>query len=273
MFYFLKPLFPLIKKILPIKFLEEPGRIWGFDEKKLNELKNKYKGERCFIIGNGPSLNEMDVTLLQHEYAFGVNSFYYKTNETGYKPYFFCVEDTDVMKDNMQEIDNFDCNYRFFPSIYKKYIKNRKGTYFFNMNRSFYEPRSQYFEQPRFSTDCSKRIFCGQSVTIINLQLAFYLGFTEVYLIGMDFSYIIPDSAIVNDKDIESTEDDVNHFHPDYFGKGKKWHDPKLENVLRSYKECKKIYEENGRKIYNSTKGGKLEIFDRIEFTTLFNEI
>ncbi|MCR9249731.1 MAG: DUF115 domain-containing protein [bacterium] len=272
MYYLLKPIAPLIKKLLPKIYLEEPGRIFGYDKKKLKGLKDKYKGERCFIIGNGPSLNLIDTSKLNDEYAFGVNAFFYKTRETGYKPYFYCVEDTDVMKDNLEEINKFDTKYKFFPSIYKKYITNRKNTYFFNMNRSFYEPRSKKFEVPSFSKDCSQRVFCGQSVTIINLQLAYYLGFSEVYLVGMDFSYVIPDSAIVKGKDIESTEDDPNHFHPEYFGKGKKWHDPKLHNVLKSYINCREVYEADGRKIYNSTVGGKLEVFERKEFNSLFDQ-
>ena len=52
-------------------------------------------------------------------------------------------------------------------------------------------------------------------------------------------------------------------FHPDYFGKGKVWHDPKLYNVKKSYKLIKTIYELDNRKIYNSTIGGNLNIFPR----------
>lgn len=138
------------------------------------------------------------------------------------------------------------------------------------MNRGFYEESSPNFSMPRFSTDAGKRIYCGQSVTIINLQLAYHLGFTKIYLIGMDFSYNIPDSAKINGLEIESTEDDVNHFHPDYFGAGKKWHDPQLDKVLLSYKQSKLMFEAAGRNIVNATKGGNLNIFERVDFDTLF---
>ena len=62
----------------------------------------------------------------------------------------------------------------------------------------------------------------------------------------------------------------MNHFHPSYFGKGKKWHDPKLDRVLMCYEKCKEEFENDGRKIYNATVGGKLELFERVEFTSLF---
>jgi len=260
----------IVKKHLPLWFIEQPGYIYGFNKKGIRDLHNTFAGNRCFIVGNGPSLNKIDLSKLNGEYSFGVNGIFYKTDEVGYKPTFYVVEDNAVMKDNTKRIDDYDCEYKFFPSIYKPKIKQRKNTYFFNMNRSFYESRSWYFETPRFSKDCHNKIYVGQSVTIINLQLAYYLGFKEVYLIGMDFNYDIPSSAKVNEHVIVSTEDDPNHFHPDYFGKGKTWHDPKLYNVLKSYELAKLYYEQDGRKIFNATVGGKLELFERVEYKSLF---
>ncbi len=266
----IKGLKNIVKKNLPLWYLNQPGIIFGYNKKKLRKLKNKFEGQRCFILGNGPSLNKMDLSKLENESSFAVNGIFYKTDEMGYKPTFYVVEDGAVMNDNKKRINQFKCEYNFFPSIYKKDVKNRKNTFFFNMDRSFYEKRSSYFEIPRFSPECSDRIFCGQSVTIVNLQLAYYLGFKEVYLIGMDFNYDIPDSLKIDGHVFESTEDDVNHFHPDYFGKGKKWHDPKLHNVLKSYKMAKLMFELDDRKIYNATDGGKLDVFDRVNYNSLF---
>lgn len=261
----------LLKKMLPLFILEEPGLLKGYDRSKLEKLKNKWKGKRCFIIGNGPSLNKLNLSKLAGEYTFGVNGIFYKTDEVkNFKPYFYVVEDSAVMNDNVKRINSYDCKYKFFPSVFKKSIHNKKNVYFFNMNRGYYEKKSEYFEFPRFSPNASKRLFCGQSVTLINLQLAYYFGFSEVYLIGMDFKYKIQDSAIIDDQKIISQEDDVNHFHPDYFGKGKTWHDPKLHNVLKSYELAKLIFEQDGRRIINATYGGELNLFDRKNYNSIF---
>lgn len=261
----------LVKKSLNYRLLEEPGKFYGYDRRALRELRDVHAGKRCFVIGNGPSLNKIDLSKLEKEYSFGVNGIFYKTRETGFAPTYYVVEDTHVLKDNIAAIEAYaDPKIKFFPSLYKPYIKNRERVLFFNMNRGFYEPKSPNYHIPRFSTDISERIYCGQSVTMINLQIAYYMGFTEVYLIGMDFSYQIPSSAIVSGKDIESTDDDPNHFHPDYFGKGKKWHDPQLDMVLLNYRFIKLVYESHGRKIFNATKGGKLEEFKRVDYEALF---
>ncbi|EHU4928650.1 DUF115 domain-containing protein [Vibrio vulnificus] len=234
-------------------------------------LKDKYKGKRCVIVGNGPSLNKIDLSKLEGEYSFAVNGIFYKTRECGYKPTFYVVEDTDVMLDNVNEINQYSAKeFRFFPKNYKHLVKSKDNTIFFNMDTGYYNKTSPHFRIPRFSADMSRVLYCGQSVTMINLQIAYYLGFSEVYLIGMDFSYNVPDSAIIDGNRITSTEDDNNHFHPDYFGRGKVWHDPELDKVLASYKMMKLVYEMNGRKIYNATAGGKLEIFERVDFNSVF---
>lgn len=261
----------ILKLFSPISFLEEPYKFfYKYNSAKIKTLKDKYKGQRCFIIGNGPSLNKLDINLIKNEYTFGVNSIFYKYDDIGFKPYFYTVEDGEVMKENHERISNFKCNYNFFPSNYRKYFSKNDKDFFFNLNRSFYEKKSKFFELPQFSKDMSKRLYCGQSVTIVNLQIAYYLGFTEVYLIGMDFSYDQrPDDIKIGNK-IISGGDDLNHFHKEYFGKGKIWHDPKLHNVLKSYKSAKINFEKDGRNIYNATYGGKLEVFDRVNYNSLF---
>lgn len=241
------------------------------DINELEKFRNAFLGKRCFIIGNGPSLNKHDLSLLENEYTFGVNSFYYKTKETGFRPTFYVVEDTSVMKENLSEIKKFYAPFKFFPTIYKRLHPKTPNTFFFTMNRGFYEKSSPNYCVPRFSTDATKELFCGQSVTYINLQLAYFMGFTEIYLIGMDFSYIIPNSHKRTGDVLLSDSDDENHFHKDYFGKGKTWKDPKLDRVGMNYRQAKLVFEATNRKIYNATVGGSLEIFDRVDYYSLFD--
>jgi hypothetical protein len=258
------------KSVLRAAEVDLCKRITSVEKDALAKLKDRYKGQRCFIIGNGPSLNDCDLSLLRDEYTFGVNGIFYKTDELGFTPSFYIVEDVHVVDDNLDRINDYEAQLKFFPSIYKDRITKTPNTHFFSVDLGFYRKSSKSYCRPRFSYDFSKVAFAGQSVTFINLQLAYYLGFEEVYLIGMDFSYEIPKSAIVRGRSIESTHDDPNHFHPDYFGKGKKWHDPLLDRVALNYELAKKVYEENDRQIFNATHKGALEIFDRVDFKSLF---
>ena len=240
------------------------------DTLEMAAFANKHAGERCVIIGNGPSLNDLDLGRLRDEKTIGVNGIFY-AEALNFPLTYYVVEDTSVMEENLDAIKEYKAGHKFFPTIYRKmYDTDEDNVTYFTMNRGFYAKESPNFCIPRFSTDASQRLFCGQSVTIINLQLAYYMGFTEVYLIGMDFSYTIPDSAEREGDLITSTEDDPNHFHKDYFGKGKTWKDPKLDRVLNNYQLAKAMFEADGRTVFNATAGGKLEIFPLADFHEVF---
>jgi hypothetical protein len=241
------------------------------DAVEIESLKDRYRGERVVIIGNGPSLNQLDLTQLKPEYTIAVNGIFYASEQMGFDPTIYVVEDTAVMRDNLDAIKEFHAGHKFFPSIYRHMVGEHPNVSYFMMNRGFYEPRSPDFCVPRFSTDPSQCLFSGQSVTLINLQLAYHLGFEEVVLIGMDFSYTVPADALVEGDVITSTSGDPNHFHPDYFGPGKVWKDPKLERVLANYALAKQVFEASGRRIVNATAGGKLELFERVQYDRLFH--
>ena len=223
----------------------EENRGIPVDLEALRLFKDLHKGQRCFIIGNGPSLNRTDLSKLKNEVTFGVNSIFLMTDLNGFIPTYYSVCDSHVIAENVDRILDYPVQHKFFPSIYRKYIPPNKRTNvsFFMMNRGYNEVTSPNYSIPRFSADISERVFDGQTITYMNLQMAYYMGFSEVYLIGVDFSYVIPDSAIVDGANITSTEDDPNHFHPDYFGKGRSWHDPVLHRVIKNYQFADMVFD------------------------------
>lgn len=233
-------------------------------------LKNKHEGELCVIVGNGPSLNETDLDLVCSVPFFAVNSVFLLGDRLSRSPDYYVVEDTAVFKDNTDDIILFEAGLKLFPSIYReRYLKRAAelsvshAIAFFRMNQGFYGRSTGALGYPRFSYDPTQRLYCGQSVTMMNLQLAYWMGFKEVALVGMDFSYTVPDDADVSGNLIVSRSDDPNHFDSRYFGAGKTWKDPKLDRVLQNYALINSVFREDGRRIVNATSGGKLELFER----------
>ncbi|MFT4850034.1 MAG: hypothetical protein ACI83B_002583 [Sediminicola sp.] len=238
--------------------------------KCISELKNKYRGERCFILGNGPSLNKTDVLKLKNEYTFAVNSIFLMTETNGFRPSFYVVEDNLVFKENKDKIDDYEEVTKIMPKHYAEQLSCKDECFVFDMDQDFYHKgKRNRFAIPYFNDNNTVTFFCGQSVTFINMQLALYLGFDEVYLIGMDFSYSIPSGHKQEGNHIKSEADDANHFHKDYFGKGKTWKDPRLGRVLRAYHMAKFAFDSTGKKIFNATPGGELELFERVNFESL----
>jgi len=91
------------------------------------------------------------------------------------------------------------------------------------------------------------------------------MGFSEVLIIGMDHNFITKKSNTPNKTEIRDEELDVNHFHPNYFPKGSKWETPDLTSSEYFYSIAKRVFEEDGRKIYDCTINGKCQVFDKAE--------
>lgn len=231
----------------------------------------RHPGQRCFILGNGPSLNRIDIECLREEVTFGVNSIFLMTGTDGFRPTYYVVEDNLVFSENIEAIDAYTGVTRILPREYAEKLSSRDGCYVFEMDASFYSKRDPTrYAVPQFNATPEPRFYCGQSVTYINLQLAYYMGFAEVILVGMDFCYSKPKTHEQSGNHIHSHGDDPNHFHKDYFGAGKTWKDPRLGRVLRSYVRAKFEFESVARRILNATPGGELELFPRVDYASLF---
>ena len=262
---------PLAERVAGLKRVRAIYEWWWKREyaPRLRELRRQYAGKgRCFIIGNGPSLNRTDLTKLRDEVTFGVNGLFLKFDEIGFTPTFYVVEDHLVAEDRAQQINAIKGPLKLFPFHLAYCLDEGPDTLFFN-----HRPRPSLagFE---FSTDASRITYTGCTVTFTCMQLAFYLGFPEIYLVGVDASYEIPKTVERHDHYgvavLDMQGDDPNHFHPDYFGKGYRWHDPQVDKMVAAYEEARRVTEARGVRIRNATIGGKLEVFERVDYESLF---
>ena len=127
--------------------------------------------------------------------------------------------------------------------------------------------REYYFGQrPLFSENCHEVVFIGGTVTYYCLQMAAYMGFTEIYLLGVDcdFSGWTEGGIAYN----PSIEEENTKF-------GYKQLESKDEIVdleseqTEAYKSAKVYADSKGIKIFNATRGGKLGVFERVNFSEL----
>jgi len=237
---------------------------------RLRALRQHHKGtDRCFIIGNGPSLNHTDLSLLKDEVCIAVNGFFLKMPELDWFPTFYLVEDHLVAEDRAKEIGELQGPIKLFPAYLAYCMKTADDTIFFN-----HRPRKSYPDGFDFSTDAAQVTYTGCTVTFTALQLACYFGFKHIHLIGVDADYDVPQDAVASDTYgtgvLDMGSDDPNHFHPDYFGKGYRWHDPQVDKMVEAYKEAEKVTREHGEsRIFNATRGGRLEVFERTDYNAL----
>jgi hypothetical protein len=68
-------------------------------------------------------------------------------------------------------------------------------------------------------------------------------------------------------------DDDANHFHPGYFGAGKVWHDPNVDEMKRGFRICQRFIEANGGRILDCTEGGRLSFIPKILLSEALDEV
>jgi hypothetical protein len=223
---------------------------------RLQKFKDYHKGERCFIIGNGPSLKQTDLMRLRGEYTFGMNRFYLAFPELGFTTsYFLCINSL-VIEQSAEDLQMLPIP-KFFSWRARKWLKPDTNLHFLYTT----------YTGPKFSQDASERLWEGGTVTYTALQLAFHMGFETVILIGVDHNYTTQGKANAT---VVSTGDDPNHFDPHYFGKGFRWQLPDLESWDTSYRMARQVYETAGRRVLDATIGGKLTVFPKVDYNSLF---
>lgn len=217
----------------------------------LRAFKDKHAGQRCFIIGNGPSLNKMDLSLLRDEVTFGLNRIYLLFDRMGFDTTYYVSVNPYVIEQSAQEIDGIE-GPKFIGWAGRKFLRPGKDTFFLRARSGL-----------DFSTDITRGIWEGATVTYVAMQISYYMGFREVVLIGVDHNFVTkgePNKVVVSERE------DPNHFDPNYFGRGFKWQLPDLEVSEAAYGVAKEVYLRSGRRILDATEGGKLTVFPKAGF-------
>lgn len=238
--------------------MSPPGRR---NAERVAALRGACAGRRAFVIGNGPSLNRIDLSRLAGEVTIASNGIFLKQAD-GFVPTYYTVEDWLVAEDRAAEIGAYRGPLKLFPRDLARFIPEDDDTLWVHFPRN-------YRGFPRFSDDFGRRVFWGGTVTFMNLQLAWYLGCTSAILIGVDHSYQVPDQ-IPASQVLTSDAADVNHFDPTYFGPGLRWHNPMVHRMEVAYRGARDFAVAHRWPILNATIGGHLEVFPRVDFDDLF---
>lgn len=217
---------------------------------EIDKLKARRRGETCVIVGNGPSLNKTDLSLLDGVDVFCSNYAHLNKELFGRATYLSVVNNL-VAEQGAADFSMLRDVTKLFPYWLGYCVVPDDETYFFKS-----------VGRPEFSTDILQNVSWRHTVSFFHLQIAYGLGYRRVALIGFDHSYA-QKAGVAEGAVIEQDDADENHFDPSYF-KGKRWHAADVDNMEAMYLLSKEAYEADGREIVNSTVGGHLELFDRV---------
>ena len=233
---------------------------WEFN--RLAQYKDIHRGERCFLIGTGPSLTPEDLDKLKGEYSFASNRIYLIFDKTSWRPSYFAAHDAMFLARCHRETRRHISSPVFYAlsSVTDFALKGER--FYFSGGAADWYPNDHLSVE--FSESPSM-LNWGGTVTYDCMQLAAYMGFREVYLLGMDHTM---SNAVTRDGYLRGDAHRGYHFTGNYeIGSFFSFQASVAECA---YRTAKRYFEEHGGHIYNATRGGKLEIFDRVDFDSLF---
>lgn len=254
------------------------------EAKKNEELRDKHKGQRCFILGNGPSIKEQDLSLLADEVVFVVNGFYKYEKYYDAKPDYYVIVDPACFQEGigMQLLSGIECirEYEHIPALFVPYevrnvVRNDyqwerwANLYYIDVTMSFEDGYTKEW-------DITKPVMGVQCVVQTAALLATYMGFKEIYLLGIEQTDIIASieryrNKYSNPYAYEQTEEELKNIGPQIVNL-----EP-LESMLKGYTNIFHLYKEvylycqkQGADLYNCTPASLVDSIPKKEYESLF---
>lgn len=223
-------------------------------------IKGTKMGERCFIIGNGPSLTIEDLDLLKGEFNFGFNRIYDIYEKTSWRPTYYMVVDKSFIQSlcNVPAIDLGSNKVFIYDKKLSEHWKSKNDVQEIFCHGERPIVREKYY-QKTISENVEDYFTASQSVTCSAFELAFYMGFSEIYLLGIDHEYQI--EITMNGKKIINKN--INSYFKECKGNDSNKSISCIEAMTKCFETCKEYADSHNIKVYNCTRGGKLEVFER----------
>lgn len=243
--------------LFPIKkFMHKLGLFRkGTNIKRLIQAKKIYKGERCFIIATGPSLTLEDIERVKNEYTFSVNGINRLFSQTSWRPNFYVLLDPFYYEKAYDQGD-FQTEYyykdlSFLNCINRKHISDHNAIL---LDVCYLDHVTHYNHEKKkwkYCEDIENGIYDCGSVVCSCIQLAMYLGFSEIYLLGVDNDYTGSKQHFTGGSVLENMNYDTA---------------VKTQRMMdEGFAFVGNIAKKNGVKVYNATRGGKLDFFQRVK--------
>ena len=245
----------------------------------LTKFRNIHAGKRAFVIGNGPSINGQDLTLLKDEVTFVTNWFVNHPDYEKIDPTYYCVSSHEMFGGWGVEqpranpdwlaamLARAGRSHKFFSSPFRDYLLN-EGIF------SARECDFLLFDRPKYQVDHRRDINLDLTqpmddgytgIITFCLPLAHYMGITEIYLVGCDCDYKLttPDAPKAYFYDFSKhTSRTTSHE-----GLMRAWAED--GPIFQSYEIVRDRFALDGIRIVNCTAGGRLEVFPRADYETV----
>jgi len=239
-------------------------------------LRDRHAGRgRCFVIGNGPSLKGMDLTRIAGDFSIGANSFYKHPDAARVGLGFLCIFDPHFMKDEPRGVEWHRTVEKLLPGTSfmlhhsARALVQKHGLY---PGREVFYARSgiQTHEASRVDFDFRRPRNVGMTTgSSIAIQLAIYLGFREIYLVGFDCNWLENTGASYHFYEAHEYFPEFDSIAADGRGIGYENFLKIIQREFESHRLIRARAEAAGVRIFNATDGGLLDAYPRVSYAGL----
>lgn len=271
-------------------------RIYNFRDREILKnnllLQDVHRGKRCFIVGGGPSVSDIDLGILSNEYTFAINEFDKNPQYAKLSPKFHVISDSAYYTEGETE---------YWPRRFKDKDKsvpttttmclNIRAKEFVEKYNLFKDHKIYYFGTQGIFTDnlplnigLDKYVPQPKNSVLMCLMLASWMGFKEIYLLGCEHNFLSFNIGYGKSLSYSHNyEDELSKLDSKNDEVMKKYISPRdlkltyeknIANILQLfrnyrffYAKAKKLYP--GIKIYNATPESFLDVFPMINFADI----
>jgi hypothetical protein len=232
-------------------------------------FKERHKGRRAFVIANGPSLRDQDLTPLGNEVTFAINLFYQHPHFEKIRPKYYSFSDHDLFDDSAEALQfhrtlaGQPVGMDYFVPLQRQHYLHNLGVYPADRLHYFYCNFPLAYPAVNPIDLCSAIPFFG-TVAQFSIMLAVYMGCNPIYLIGFDHDWV--------------AKGVLEHFMPNYYAEWanhrafKDWsllNDMDYRSRLRRhlnlwdwYETLGKVAARQGSRIFNATPKSFLDVYE-----------
>lgn len=249
---------------------------------KNRRIKDSHKGERCFIVGNGPSIKNMDLSKLENEFVFTVNDII--RNDTIFRvlksnchvfidPEYAKMTDQQLVAylDSVSKYRNdilCVCSETMFPKN-KLFVDKNISAIFSYLHR--------YWVNDNAKIDFTKNVYIAQNVVQAAIYVALYMGFSEIVILGCEMTSFYEEleynatGRLIENHAYSYTESDKEAYKAELIrGNDNCFMLQDYSISFSIFKSIRNYVDSHSVRILNATVGGVLDMFERIEYNSLF---
>jgi len=267
----------LYSKICQLKFRRDIPHDLSAKFLENRKYKDLHKGERCFILATGPSINRQNLLPLRNEICISVSNFFLHEDAEAVNPKYHVFAPNhepfnwDKLEKEFMILTRYSLSDTTFFIGYAPYKYSQKN--FLDQYPKYRPEKYQFIDYSVLSEinennygdpkiwDISKNPFSIRTVVYSAIQIAAYMGFNEIYLLGVDHDYLYDSSSVEGPSHFYSKSDSPMD-DTILYAKEKMFLE--YHNRWKEYRLIRDCLRERRIFVYNATDGGMLDVFPRI---------